>query len=279
MSYDYRIVYTKMWREDTWFSELATDGKLFWLYLLTNSSANASGVYQLRPNMAAFEVGLTRERVDELLADFEKAGKLRRDGDTVWVVKMREYQTRGSRSPKLLTSIYANLRAVSDCSLKVEYAQVYGDELADLLQNPLNADKWQKAPAEPAAAGGGQDPLTFVIEYLNKREGLNGKPFNPVAMLAYLFGVRFGEHYRANYARLGKIAKSLGDDFIAVARLIWSAPVPEGDPHDYLTRMASKSGAYRKGGNGAGAAEAFVTTEDASEAYWRARQAEAGNGG
>lgn len=289
MSYDYRMVYTKMWREDSWYSDLPPDGKLFWLYLLTNSSANASGVYQLRAGIAAFEVGLPVERVEQLLADFARAGKLRREGDTLWVVKMREYQTRGSRSPKLLTSIHANLRAVSDCRLKYEYAETYGDTLEDLLQNPLNAERL-KAEAEAAPANGSgeqanpqRDPFTFALDYLNKREGVNGKPYNPVAMLAYLFGVRFGEAYKPNLPRLGKIAKSLGDDHIALAKLIWSSPVPEGDPHNYLTRAAQKSGARPRGGNGSSLAESFVTTDDDSDAHWRAymagKGAEAGDGG
>jgi len=288
MSYDYRMVYTKMWREDAWFAELDVEGKLFWLYLLTNSSANASGVYQLRASVAATEIGFTRERCEALLEQFAKAGKIRREGDTLWIVKMREYQTRGSRSPKLLTSIHASLRAVSDCRLKVEYAETYGESLVNLLQNPSSAERLLASPppspspsAEPGADPSPsappkdkpateflQNPLSCTIDYLNNKNPPGGK-YNPVAALARLFTSRFGDTYKPDYGRIGKIAQSMGGDYVAVAKLIWECPLPEGDPHNFLTRAATRSAVHRATNKSTQPPTAFATTEDDTDAFWR----------
>ena len=281
MSYDYRMVYTKVWRADEWFASLDLAGKLFWLWLVTNGSANASGVYQVRPEVAAVETGLTPAQVEALLVRFETDRKIRRAADVVWVIKMREYQTRGSRSPKILASIYASLRAVSDCHLKVEYANAYGDRLIDLLQNPSSVEKLLAPPPSPSPAESGatakaaertEDPFTYTLKYLSKKEAVNGKQFNPMGALAYLFRVRFGTTYQVNYGRLGRIANSLGNDYSALAKLIWACPLPEGDPHDFLTRAAVKNPAYRKAqpqGKAASAPQVFATSEDATDAFWQ----------
>ena len=44
---EFRTVQTRIWRGDEWFQTLPTDGRLLWLYLFTNESANASGSYRI----------------------------------------------------------------------------------------------------------------------------------------------------------------------------------------------------------------------------------------
>ncbi len=87
-----------MWREDDWFMDLPTDGKLLWIYLFSNPSASVAGIYRLSLRTMANETGLSPARINETLAYFDVSGKAHfRDG-VVWVVKMREHQQTRSKT-------------------------------------------------------------------------------------------------------------------------------------------------------------------------------------
>jgi hypothetical protein len=76
---DYRQVHTKIWREDEWYADQLTDGKLLFLYLFTNPSASIAGIYRLPlrtmqfdPTPLAFPLLVDRAReqvTSEKLAD------------------------------------------------------------------------------------------------------------------------------------------------------------------------------------------------------------------
>ena len=121
MSADFRSVHTALWRTDDWFQALETDARLFWIYLFTNPSASAAGIYRLTVRTMAFESGLAEKRVRELLAQFERDGKAYYENGIVWVRKMREYQAPGKLSPKMAAHYAAELAKIPDCRLKREY--------------------------------------------------------------------------------------------------------------------------------------------------------------
>jgi hypothetical protein len=66
-----RSINTKFW-DDTWVTELSSDQKLIWLYLLTNSLTNLIGVYEISLKKIQFDTGIESfETVSKALKRFE----------------------------------------------------------------------------------------------------------------------------------------------------------------------------------------------------------------
>lgn len=126
MAAEYRSVQTGMWREDEWFQTLELDARLFWMYLFTNPSASVAGIYRLPLRTMAFESGVDQDRIEELLAEFAKAGKAYFANGVVWVRKMREYQLPGKVSPQLQAHIAREIDKIPAGHLKDMYLKAYG---------------------------------------------------------------------------------------------------------------------------------------------------------
>lgn len=126
---EFRQVHCKTWRDD-WFSELDTDSKLLWLYLITNQATSVSGIYQLPRKFIAFETGLTVKRIDEIMKRFKHDGKIDFDESVIWICNMREYQASGS--PKVATRIALDFDTVPNCRVKGIYAQKYGIDMVSI---------------------------------------------------------------------------------------------------------------------------------------------------
>ena len=98
----FRQVHTKIWK-DSWFCELQSSHKLFFIYLFTNELASISGIYELSKRVMQFESGLSYAEIDAAFAEFESAGKAYfRDG-VVLVPSLRKYHE--TKSPKVQTAI------------------------------------------------------------------------------------------------------------------------------------------------------------------------------
>lgn len=123
---DYRTVQTRMWREDGWFQNLPTDARLLWIYLFTNPSASICGMYRLPIRTITFESGIPEKRVRELLAQFGQEGKAYYEGETVWVVRMRENQLGDKISENQRRGIERDLAKVPACAIKNRYLRHYG---------------------------------------------------------------------------------------------------------------------------------------------------------
>lgn len=61
---DSRTVYTKVWR-DEWFGALSRTGKLLFLYCITNTAMNQTGIYDLPDRVISFETGLSSKELEE----------------------------------------------------------------------------------------------------------------------------------------------------------------------------------------------------------------------
>lgn len=121
---EYRTIHTKMWR-DSWYSELDVEGKLLWVYLITNQAASLTGIYHLPIRYAAFETGLGPERVETLLAQFVLSGKIEYENEIIWIHKMRKYQAQNESSPKIKPRIEKDLAEIPDCKIKRMYIEQY----------------------------------------------------------------------------------------------------------------------------------------------------------
>ncbi len=121
---EYRTILTRIW-DDPWFCALEDDdAKLFWIYLFSNSRASVAGIYLLRDKVAAAESGLSIERVKALFDLFARDGKAMREGDVVWVKKMRSIQE--TQSPQVQKRIAKDVSIIPNCEVLIEYKKHYG---------------------------------------------------------------------------------------------------------------------------------------------------------
>ncbi len=70
-----RIINTKFWN-DSYIAGLSPPEKVVILYLITNPLTNISGVYELPPRRAPFDVGIADEEMAVVFMKFEADGKL-----------------------------------------------------------------------------------------------------------------------------------------------------------------------------------------------------------
>jgi len=133
---EFRTIHSKMWR-DSWYSELDIDGKLLWVYLITNQNASLTGIYYLTVKFAAFETGLSQERVSTLMAQFVISGKVEYENDVIWIRRMRRYQAANESSPKIMPRILKDLAEIPDCKVKRLYLNQYP---IDMVSIPTHTD-------------------------------------------------------------------------------------------------------------------------------------------
>lgn len=116
---EFRNIHTRIWK-DTWFSELATDEKLLFIYLFSNERASVCGMYELPQKYIIFETGITADRVSEILNRFSADGKVFYENGIVWVVNLKRYNDSGD-SVKVRVRAMKDLDVIPDCPLKRKY--------------------------------------------------------------------------------------------------------------------------------------------------------------
>ena len=72
---DYRTIPTSIWRQDEWFMDQPTEGRLLWLWMQTNSEASKPW-QPLDTDKIMREVHLPANVCGELFLQFEKAGRI-----------------------------------------------------------------------------------------------------------------------------------------------------------------------------------------------------------
>jgi hypothetical protein len=101
-----RIVNTKFW-DDSYILNLKPIEKLIFLYLLTNPLTNISGVYELPLERVAFDIGISREKIDGVFKKLEADRKLVLSNGWVGIVNFIKHQT---LNPKVKQGIMAELK-------------------------------------------------------------------------------------------------------------------------------------------------------------------------
>lgn len=97
----YRTIETSIW-SDPAFRDLPANGKLLFIYLVTNIHTHVSGIYYLPTSLAAYETKLAEPEIDTLWDTLSGVGLSRRDKKTevIWVVNMFRYQGKGRKNEK-----------------------------------------------------------------------------------------------------------------------------------------------------------------------------------
>lgn len=95
----YRTIDAALW-SDPKIKKLSPEGKLFFLYLVTNSHTHVSGFYYLPLELAQIETGLRMKDVNTLCHTLFQSGLCGFDSERslVWVRNMMRYQGRGDKA-------------------------------------------------------------------------------------------------------------------------------------------------------------------------------------
>lgn len=128
-----RVINTKFW-DDNYTSDLDPIEKLLFLYLLTNTSTNIAGVYEIPLKKIAMETGIDKDMVLKILARFENDKKVFFVDGWIWIKNFIKNQN--ERSPKVKKGIEVALEAVpSQIREKVEEKLKGMDTLSHLNSN------------------------------------------------------------------------------------------------------------------------------------------------
>lgn len=163
---EFRTIHSKMWR-DSWYAELDVDGKLLWVYLITNGAASLTGIYHLPVRIAAFETGMNQERVSTLLSQFVLSGKIEYENEIVWIRRMRKYQAANETSPKIAQRILKDLDEIPDCKVKRMYLGQYGINTVSI---PTHTDTETDTDTETIGAKNAPEPSTQKATQKQTRE-------------------------------------------------------------------------------------------------------------
>lgn len=104
-----RMINTKFW-DDNYTSNLDPIEKLLFLYLLTNTSTNICGVYEIPVKKIAMETGIDKDMVLKILERFSKDSKAFYIDGWIWLVNFIKNQNQ--RSPLVKKGIENELEAV-----------------------------------------------------------------------------------------------------------------------------------------------------------------------
>jgi len=134
---EFRQIYCHIWR-DNWFIDLTPEEKLLYIYLFSNSSTSASGIYEMPLKVIAFETGIPQENVLSIISEFQNAGKVYYEDGVIWIPKMRSYQE-SSQSPKLQKRIQQDIDRIPSGKIKsmyLSYQKSDGKEITDRVSIP-----------------------------------------------------------------------------------------------------------------------------------------------
>ena len=110
---------------DLWsdIDDLDNEGKLFYLYLLTNSQRNIAGYYKINLRYAAFELGKTEKEVEELLKSDHKYWKYDKQTQQVLIPKFTKYNI--VKSKQQIAKLNAELAMLKPGRLHKEFVKAF----------------------------------------------------------------------------------------------------------------------------------------------------------
>ena len=89
----FRKIDTFIW-SDAWFESLSPRAKLAFIYLWTNETCNAAGMYEISSNRIEFELGYD---IDTIYAELKPKVEWYHDQSLIWVKNFFKYQAQSSK--------------------------------------------------------------------------------------------------------------------------------------------------------------------------------------
>ena len=103
--------------------DLGNKGKLFYLYLLTNSQRNIAGYYRVNLSYMALDLGTTKEEVEEQLMIGSKYWAYDRATKQVLIPKFTRYNA--VQSKQQITKMNAELSVLKPCRLHKMFVEAF----------------------------------------------------------------------------------------------------------------------------------------------------------
>lgn len=142
---NYRQIHTQIWR-DNWFLDLEPDEKLMFIYLFSNDSTNLAGLYEIHERVIQLETGLDKKRIAEILARFEREGKVHYQDGIVWMVNMKKYHSNAGE--KVRRSIEIIVEGIPDCEVKQKYCIYNGIAIENTLSEKKDTLSYSKSKSK-----------------------------------------------------------------------------------------------------------------------------------
>lgn len=168
----FRKIHTQIW-SDTWFAELDSDKKLFYLYIITNEKTKQCGVYEISKRQIAFDLGYSIDRVSKLLQYFIDAKKIRYNDSTNEVAIGNWLKYNNSTSPKVVSCINKEFSEVKD-TLLIQYVKSIGTLSQEEEEKEEEYKQEEKEEDTPSDDGGDLKE----IKYQEFSDSLIEKYFN-----------------------------------------------------------------------------------------------------
>lgn len=103
--------------------DLNTEGKLFYLYLLTNDERNIAGYYRINPRYICVDTGWSKAQIDRLLNKAQKYWLYDRETSQVLIPKFTRYNI--VRSKQQFSALNAELNKLKPCPLHKAFLQAF----------------------------------------------------------------------------------------------------------------------------------------------------------
>ena len=101
---------TEFWT-DPFVRKLTAEAEYLYIYLWTNQRCNQAGLYQITPDVIAFETKLPVEKIPDLLKLLEPKVKWYPEQDLIWVKNFIKHQY---KSPKFLIAAASRLKDINN---------------------------------------------------------------------------------------------------------------------------------------------------------------------
>lgn len=173
----FRKIHTQIW-SDPFFSELESDKKIFYLYILTNERTRQCGIYEISKKHIAFDLGITIDKVSKLISYFTSVGKIKFSDSTNEIAVKNWAKYNYSTSPKVVKCIESEIKLVKNRVL-IEY--IYS--IDTVSQEEEEQEEEQETITPPTKV----DEINFdvLLTYINETFGRSFKVVNDKVKTAY----------------------------------------------------------------------------------------------
>jgi len=125
---NYRPVFVNLWALDDKFQDYSVEGKLLFLYLITNDHVSEAGIYKITPKTISNETDIPRQRVVELLTK-ELTNNVTFDEENCVVFVHKFLRFNGSGNPANLQKSISNTRKLIKTTLWEHFDKCYARDL------------------------------------------------------------------------------------------------------------------------------------------------------
>jgi hypothetical protein len=126
---NYKPLYSKIWSDDD-FGEYFPEEKLLYIYLLTNSHVEKSGIYKINIRQMAFETGIASTDIKTFLLSFVKQNKIKYDFENkiIFIPNLFKFNKGTVKNPNVLVKTMRTNYNFTKCSFWKDFFKIYQDD-------------------------------------------------------------------------------------------------------------------------------------------------------